>query len=165
MEEIPYDVKIFSAAKRFGLSGIRVGWAVTSWDDLDGHLQQLTETITSGVCVLAQSMVADILTMMSQSPEIEKKFYEECSNSFRANRESLVGGLGDSIDEETKLDILSKNGMFIWLHESKINTKSEVRIVRGDSFGSPGMVRLSIGAISASDAFLAGQRLRRSSEI
>lgn len=161
LEDLGADVKIFSAAKQLGLSGIRVGWVATSWIDLDRHLQDLTETITSGVCVLAQSMVADVLSLMAENPEMEAKFYEESSRALSINREALARGLEGSVPKEELSRLLAKGGMFVWIPSEGLDLTSEVRFVNGDSFGSPGMIRLSIGGASAPDAFLAGQRLGR----
>lgn len=159
LEDLDADVQVFSAAKQFGLSGIRVGWVVTSWTELDAHLQDLTETITSGVCVLAQAMVADILSLINENPDTVEKFYREASESLNINRRALITGLGSALDEHTVKEALSKGGMFVWLPQDKLNMSANVRHVKGEAFGMPGWVRLSIGNVSPTDARLAGERL------
>lgn len=159
LEDLDADVRVFSAAKMFGLSGIRVGWVVTSWKDLDKNLQDLTETITSGVCVMAQSMIADILSLMKENPEAADKFYKEASESLSINRKALVSGLGSVLSEEVAEQILRGGGMFIWIPKDGLNLSANVRFVRGEAFGKPGWIRLSVGNISPIDAKLAGERL------
>jgi aspartate/methionine/tyrosine aminotransferase len=161
LEDLGADIKVYSAAKRYGLSGIRVGWVTTKWQELDSHLQELTEIITSGVCTLAQNMVADIITLMDENSYSKNMFYSECSSAFKANRESFIKGLGSAIDEQTAQSVLSRGGMFVWLPADGLNMQSEVRFVKGEAFGAPGMVRFSLGALNPSDAYLAGQRLGR----
>lgn len=159
IEDLGADVQVFSASKQFGLSGIRVGWVVTSWIDLDSHIQDLTETITSGVCVLAQAMVADVISLINENPECANKFYKESSEALSINRQALVSGLGPSISKGTAEEILRRGGMFVWLPDTGLKLSANVRYVKGEAFGSPGWIRLNIGNVSPLDAKLAGQRL------
>lgn len=165
IEDLGADVKVFSAAKQFGLSGIRVGWVATSWIDLDKHLQDLNETITSGVCVLAQAMVADVILLLKENPDSADKFYKEASESLSINRTALIQGLGGSIPKEVAKEALSKGGMFVWVPEKNLNLSAQVRHVNGSAFGSPGWIRLSIGNATPNECRLAGERLGRADEI
>lgn len=158
-EDLNADVRVFSAAKMFGLSGIRVGWIVTSWRELDMHLQDLTETITSGVCVLAQSMIADVINLLKENTRLAEKFYKESSDALALNRKAILSALGDSVSKDVIEAALSRGGMFVWLPDKGLNLSAAVRHVKGEAFGMPGWVRLSIGNVSPSDARLAGERL------
>lgn len=165
LEDLEADVQVFSAAKQFGLSGARVGWVATSWKDLDSHLQDLNETITSGVCVLAQGMVADVLSLIKENPESAEKFYKESSDALRINREAFVTGLGGSIPKEVSEEILARKGMFIWVPEKYLNLSAQVRFVNGSAFGAPGWIRLSIGNVTPTESRLAGERLGRTDAV
>ncbi len=80
-----HEVSIWSAAKLFGVSGLRVGWLVTANDRIAELAADYVEKTTSGVNVEAQLRVAEILTEIRENPEEVKDHYKEARQRLYEN--------------------------------------------------------------------------------
>lgn len=145
-------VRVYSAAKMLGLSGLRVGWVVTEESHLAHDIATYVERFTSGVCVSAQEQVALALRHLSI-------FHDR---GLTTARDTLVG------NGQAFTDILSRycsevdgvpataSGMFAWFRVlpelrqgafDKALAVARVRVIAGASCGAveDGWYRMSMG--------------------
>lgn len=137
------NVSVWSAAKLFGCSGVRVGWLHTYDDLLAKSARQYIEQTTSGVSVLSQRFIAS--TMQNLQPK-QTEVYATAIERLEKNR-AIFEKLTPHIDISNY-----KSGMFAWFRPvsykkfSDAMTRANVRLVTGDACGgSPLFFRMSLG--------------------
>jgi aspartate/methionine/tyrosine aminotransferase len=146
-----WTVAIYSAAKLFGLSGLRVGWIVTADAKLAEHVTTYVERYTSGVCVTAQRHLAAVLKHVRIHDEHES--WNKARESLLENGRTFNHYLESHVDALDGVPVTGK-GMFAWFHvkdegkfrEALVNSK--VRLVDGASCGMPlysAWYRMSMG--------------------
>lgn len=135
-------VQIFSASKMYGLSGLRIGYAVCHDEQYYKDIVNYMETTTAGVSTASQDIVRNIESLFKDHPEYYKGFVSEARASIMASRAEL-----SRLDPEvlTVLDADS-NSMFAWCKVgSKLDNKgAKVHILDGSLFGTPGYMRMNI---------------------
>lgn len=90
--EPPHRIRVGSASKLLGLSGVRVGWLVTRADRLAALAREYVEITTSGVSVVAQEYVANALRLMREiNPMVQLRAARE---AILQNGESFKRHLG-----------------------------------------------------------------------
>jgi aspartate/methionine/tyrosine aminotransferase len=139
---VPYHrIAVFSAAKLFGLSGLRVGWLVTPDPVLAEKAAAFVESQTSGVAVIAQSIVAHVLHQDLLHPD--STFIQNATKALKANREYFHDAFYTSA---VMVNIGEDKGMFAWysapkmfngMEMSDILVKAGVRAMPGKAFGLP----------------------------
>lgn len=146
-----WNVAVYSAAKLFGLSGLRVGWVVTSDAAIAAKVAEYVERFTSGVCVTAQRHVASVLRFVRVADD-HHILYAKAREVLLANGEIFRKHLGDRVEVYSGVP-LDGSGMFAWFKaddDAKFQealTKSKVLVIPGKSCGihDPGWWRMSMG--------------------
>ena len=137
------DVQVVSVSKRFGLSGLRVGWAVAR-DELVVHeLQDVVETISAGVCGTAQGAVAKLLKRLRVNPALTALYTAECRSSIDLAREAAKGF--NSVVLATDPSQVM-NGAFAWCKKGpRFDAEAlKVKLVDGELYGCPGFARVNL---------------------
>lgn len=138
------DVQIYSASKAFGLSGIRVGWAVCKNLLFYKFIQEYMEAMTVGVSIASQVFLTDLLSQMEEHPLAVVKFEQEASAALRHNKEAML-----QVDPEV-LNISPRSvdvaGMFGWYAKGpKFSPeRAKINFIDGALFGGYGMVRMNL---------------------
>lgn len=147
-------IAVYSCSKLFGFSGLRIGWAVTTDDDLAREMSTFMEITTSGVSVVSQSHVAHFLDTMTQpaglnfivkSLQLARNTLENNGRLFRA----YVSPLCSDVEGLP----MSGKGMFAWFKAGepdvfkKALETATVKLVTGEACGvsEPGWYRMSMG--------------------
>jgi aspartate/methionine/tyrosine aminotransferase len=139
-------VRIGSASKLLGLSGVRIGWALTNDADLAAMMRRYVEFTTSGVSILAQRYVRDALDTNSDDL-IEG--YAYARRDMLSNGNSLKHLLGKHL-AEIKGVPADHTGMFAWVLPKSPDAflaaceAGKVAVVTGAACGRPGWVRLNM---------------------
>lgn len=110
-EEPPHKIRIGSAAKLLGLSGVRVGWLLTKDKHLAEMARHYIEFTTSGVNLLSQHYVANALKLMRQKNpmlELEKIRSGILKNADEFNH--LIKPMCHWVDGVPR----NEQGMFAW---------------------------------------------------
>lgn len=144
-----YETAVFSAAKLLGLSGLRVGWLVTTDKEIAEHAANYVEFTTSGVALPSQKYVGLALeTMRNGFPADAMSL---------ARRDLLANGamfnryLGAHV-EDVKGVPTDGTGMFAWFKVedpyffNEALKKTKMRLVSGPACGgSENHFRMSMG--------------------
>ena len=147
-----WNVAIYSAAKLLGLSGLRIGWAVTADAKLAKAMVTFVERYTSGVCVTSQRHLAYALKHLRMHDD--HVFFDEARKTLLKNGEAFNKFLADRLVDIRGVPENGK-GMFAWFcvsQEASENFKealkvSKVLVMPGEAFGmtEPGWYRMSMG--------------------
>lgn len=135
------DVQVVSVSKRFGLSGLRVGWAVARDEEIVAELQDVVETITAGVSGTAQGAVAKLLKRLRCNPRLAALYEEECVTSLAQARAAAYSFNPEvlAVREELK-------GAFAWCEKGPKYDPGALRakLVDGSAYGHPDRVRVQL---------------------
>lgn len=136
------DVQIFSASKSFGLSSIRIGYAVCHNVEFYKLIKEYVEHMTVGVSILSQSLFLEILQELNGKQED----FESLARGYLINNKKIVSGINSEV-LEVPADIEKSNGIFLWCRKRpKANfLKSKVNVADGKPFGRDGFVRMNLG--------------------
>lgn len=149
-----YRIEILSAAKMLGLSGLRVGWALTKDKELADLMAGYVERFTSGVCTQAQLQVAATLRHIRHHNAEMWPLVDRARGTLLRNGDAVNHYLGLFCD---KIEGVPGNGMgmFAWIHVTPEwfpafqagLQKSGVKVIRGLACGviETGWYRLSMG--------------------
>lgn len=146
-------IEVRSAAKMFGLSGIRVGWLVTKDEELAQLAAQYVEAATSGVSVPAQLYLARSIDHYRERVDI-KRHWDAAWRKIQLNGKIFMENLGRYC--ETISGVPTGNpGMFAWFrikpmlqpYFAQALEDCRVRLVTGEACGmqEPGWYRMSMG--------------------
>lgn len=142
-------VKIFSAAKMYGLSGLRVGWAVTENAKLAEAMAYYVEITTSGVAVSSQRILATVIEKM---PSLYSFVFPQARADILMNGSLFnryIARYCDCIDGVPE----TGRGMFAWFKVKEPENfrqalkDSRVFVVTGEACGASedGWFRMSMG--------------------
>lgn len=139
------DVQIFSVSKMFGLSGLRLGYAVCSNQTFYQHVLAYVEAMTVGASIASQKILFTLMNdIMAPKPGLVTEFEDVCYARLKANRNMLQNINPDilSVPEETA----NADGMFAWLKVgSKADfNKSKLHLVSGAAFGDVSHIRMNL---------------------
>lgn len=146
VSEVHADVTIFSFAKMWGLSGLRVGYLVIKNQSLLQGITEYIEQTSSGVSTASQQIAYEVEKFFKENPEKLVPFYRECRHEIEKSREELK-----KLDPEyLELQQCSSNSMFAWCKKGpKFDSISaKVNVIDGEAFGKPGYVRINIAVNS-----------------
>jgi len=136
------DIQLFSMSKMYGLSGLRIGYAVCHNKRLYQDVVDYVELATAGVSIASQEIAFSIEKYFLDHPDCLEAFHQEARQSLLDSREVL---------KELDPDVLTvlpseSNSMFAWCRIGpKLDYKSaKVYILEGTLFGQPGMMRINI---------------------
>lgn len=137
------DAQIFSYAKMYGLSGLRVGYVVCYNADLASYVEEYVEMMTSGVSIMSQMAIYEIEKLFDKRYDLKHVFQDTARNTIIANRFMLMNGIRKDVLETMPC---KSNSMFAWCKVgSKVDWQAaKVFAVNGSLFGDPSMVRLNI---------------------
>jgi aspartate/methionine/tyrosine aminotransferase len=136
------DVQIYSMSKMYGVSGLRIGYAVVHNEKYYKDIVNYMELTTAGVSTASQDIARNIELFFKERPEQFKKFTEESRKAILLAREELK-----ALDPEVLvLEEPNSNSMFAWCRVGpKLDNKAaKVHILPGELFGKPGYMRLNI---------------------
>jgi len=149
-----HKVSVWSAAKLFGVAGLRLGWLVTSDQRIAEKVAFYQEITTSGVSVLSQRYGAQLLKYQREHSDVAAATYEAARNVLLRNGEIFNQTMGPfcSVIQGVPLD---GRGMFSWFRvdseykdrfDAAIN-KLKIKLVTGDGCGvkENGWYRMSMG--------------------
>jgi aspartate/methionine/tyrosine aminotransferase len=145
------SVRIGTASKMFGLSGLRVGWLLTNDDGLAQEAAWFMETQTSGVSTVSQEIVHRAFI---QHP-FESSIHALAHAKLRFHAELFKHYLGRIVDDLRGMPS-DGLGMFAWFRlRGKLDQlmfknallKTGVSVIPGIAFGEtePGWCRMSLG--------------------
>ncbi len=144
-----HKISVWSASKMFGLSGERIGWALTEDSNLAARMADYVEKTTSGVNIHAQKRLAAILRMN-----------RGCfAGAYLYARDDLISN-GMAFNTHITphcLEVLgvpeSGRGMFAWFRVADTDKfkvaleRAKILLVSGEACGmtEPGWYRMSMG--------------------
>lgn len=144
------DVQLYSASKMWGLSGIRIGWAVCHNYKFYNLIKEYVEMMTVGVSEISQQfLLQNIIRQEEEKPSIKKKFekrsflaLKEARNLFKEVNQDVL---------ELPSDFENTAGMFIWakLKNAEALKSAKIYVIEGTPFGKPGYVRLNLAITKA----------------
>lgn len=136
------DIQVYSMSKMYGLSGLRIGYAVCHNDKYYADMINYIEMTTAGVSTASQDIARNIEVFFRDHPAYLKEFNSEARASIAAARKEL-----DRLDPDV-LELIPcvSNSMFGWFKAGPaLNTNAaKVYILPGELFGQPGMMRMNI---------------------
>lgn len=144
-----YSIKVESASKKFGLSGLRIGWIVTPFHGLATRAAEYVELHTSGVSVPAQRKVAACLAGMDKL----QSGFDKARRELLINADIFLQELGGFVDNVVGVPY-NGTGMFAFFKvfpdtalqfETALET-AKVRLIKGEACGytSGGWWRMSM---------------------
>lgn len=147
-------VSVWSAAKMFGLSGLRIGALTTDDDKLAEAAREYVEKATSGVCYDAQRRLYHLLEMLKNvSRDWIMKDYMNARLELIRNGEIFNKHLATYMVEMRGVPVTG-SGMFAWVRPGDTQKfeaalqKARVRAIPGRACGVDGWFRFSMGQLN-----------------
>lgn len=139
------DVQIFSASKMFGLSGLRLGWAVVHNHDYYNLIQDYIEMTTVGVSIASQDFLLKLLQEIRNEPVKNKAFVDGAREKLYIAKALMKTIRPDVLD--VPANITDIPGIFAWCGVGKKCNfdKAKIHTVSGELFGDKSKVRLNLG--------------------
>lgn len=149
-----YETAVYSAAKMLGLSGMRIGWLVTTSKELAELAANYVEFTTSGVALPSQLYVAQALQHTRKYPAETSKAIALAAHDLYTNGQLFCEYLGKkhcktSAGRDGWHGIA---GMFAWFSVedpwrfNEALNKANIRVVSGPACGGPeNFYRMSMG--------------------
>ena len=136
------DIQIYSMSKMYGLSGLRIGYAVCHNEKYYADMVNYIEMTTAGVSTASQDIARNIEIIFKDNPSYYKAFTDEARASIASARKELER-LDPSVLELMPCD---SNSMFGWFKAGPAldTATAKVHILPGELFGQPGMMRMNI---------------------
>ena len=143
---------VYSAAKLYGCSGLRIGWGVCKDQGIADKAAQFVEIQTSGVCTMAQHHVAGIMREIRRRPALAKRWYKTARSGLETNAEVFNLQLRRYMTEVRGVPETGK-GMFAFFKPENPDrfgralSHTTIRLVSGEAFGPSykGWYRMSMG--------------------
>ena len=136
------DIQIYSASKMYGISGVRIGYAVCHNDRYYQDMTNFIEMTTAGVSAPSQDIMRNVELFFNDNPNLLDSFQREARASITEARNLL-----STIDSDVlEIDSTEANSMFAWAKVGPaLNAEAaKVYILPGELFGKPGYVRMNI---------------------
>lgn len=143
-----HNVAVFSAAKMFGVSGLRIGFVATNDERLAKSIAYYVEITTSGVSIASQLILSRLL-------DAHEAYSNEVDDLYVGARKCLLNN-AESFNKLiapfcTKVSDL-RSGMFAWFQPADLErfnmaiVASKIKLVTGDACGhQPNHFRMSLG--------------------
>jgi aspartate/methionine/tyrosine aminotransferase len=131
------DVQVFSISKMFGLSSLRLGYAVCPNEEMYNHMQYYMEHMTVGVSKMPQMLLLNIFNNIDLD-----SFESKCYNSLQENKK-IARTINKSILE---IDESDYPGMFLWAKIKDLSAfdKAKLHIIDGEVFGNKDYIRINL---------------------
>lgn len=141
-----HQVAVYSGAKLFGLSGLRIGWLATNKPELARLAGEYVEKATSGVSTHDQYALEGVLRVANKG-ELHESFWK-ATQTLEANRSAFFEKIGDHVLVAKGFDA----GMFAWFKPeepvlfAEALALSNVKVIPGNACGGdPYFYRMSLG--------------------
>jgi len=137
------DITIHSAAKTFGLSGLRVGYIATSNDAVYEKACEYVEASSVGVSLLSQRFFYDLLQVQDTNPNLHF-YFKAGARAALARAKKLMTTIPPDVLDTAGCE--SVPGMFGWFKTGpKFDPdKAKVHVAPGYAFGDPSRVRINL---------------------
>jgi aspartate/methionine/tyrosine aminotransferase len=135
-------IQVFSMSKMYGLSGLRIGYAVVHNEVYYRDMVDYMEMTTAGVSTASQDIARNIELFFRDNPSYYKEFCREARASIALARKEL-----ERLDPDVlELVPCQSNSMFGWFKAGPAldNKTAKVHILPGEIFGRPGYMRMNI---------------------
>lgn len=138
------DVQIFSISKSYGLSGLRLGYAVIYDIDCYKHMLDYMEHMTVGVSMASQCIMFDLFQEIKNNPENEKRFISKCREDICMAKMLMKTLDNSNIEISEKID--QSIGMFLWAKckDKSIFEKANIVVSDGESYGMKDHIRMNL---------------------
>lgn len=136
------QIQIFSMSKMYGLSGLRIGYAVVHNEKYYQDMVDYIEMTTAGVSTASQDIARNIEAFFRDNPSYYDEFCREARASITLARKEL-----ENLDPRVLEAVpTASNSMFGWFKAGPDldNVAAKVHILPGELFGEPGMMRMNI---------------------
>lgn len=136
------DIQVFSMSKMYGVSGLRIGYAVAHNEKYYQDMVDYIEETTAGVSTASQDIARNIEAFFRDHPAAYGKFCQEARSAITLARKEL-----DRLDPSVLQTInTDANSMFGWFKAGPAlnHVAAKVHILPGELFGQPGMMRMNI---------------------
>lgn len=146
------DAVICSAAKMFGLSGLRVGWVAFADQKLADAAAEYVELTTSGVSAPAQESLFQMLGKAADDHEGITACFHRAAVLLARSQRIFNGLLTPHVDDVAGLPA-GHGGMFAWFRPKDsvwfalALQQAKVMLVDGVHCGVPGYYRMSLGVL------------------
>lgn len=136
------DIQIFSMSKMYGISGLRIGYAICHNEAYYKDIVEYVETTTAGVSTASQDIARNVELFFINNPSQYQAFVKEARIGLIDARKELKNLDPDVLE----LMPCESNGMFGWFKVGPAldNTAAKVHMMPGELFGQPGMMRMNI---------------------
>jgi len=137
------DIQVFSMSKMYGVSGLRIGYAVVHNEKYYQDIVDYIEMTTAGVSTASQDIARNIEMFFRDNPACYKAFVSDARASI-ANNRKLLSQLNP--DVLTVMDCQS-NSMFAWCKKGPRldSKKAKVHVLSGTLFGADdSIIRMNI---------------------
>ena len=135
-------VQIYSMSKMYGMSGIRIGYAVCHDERYYKDIVDYMEESTAGVSTASQQVALEIERYFANEKSLLSNFEQRARLDIENSRKELI-----NLDPEVlTVKQCQSNSMFAWcLAGPRLDYKAaKVYMLEGTLFGAPGMMRLNI---------------------
>lgn len=138
------DVQIFSASKMYGLSGLRLGYAVCYDESFVPLIQEYMEMMTVGVSSISQQFLFNLISWEKSYPAFAKDFENEARGELLKAKKLMKAVPPEIMIVPENIEEIP--GMFGWFKVGpKANfQKAKVNVIDGALFGMPGYVRINL---------------------
>jgi aspartate/methionine/tyrosine aminotransferase len=138
------NVSIYSFSKSFGISSLRLGYAVCPDTEFYNLMLEYMEMMTVGTSIAAQEIGYDLLQDIENNKEAYNSFIKQAQNSLFINK-ALIKTVPKHIIEVPD-NFEYSNGMFGWFKcpDISIFERHKICIADGKFFGQDGFVRINL---------------------
>jgi len=135
-------IQLHSVSKRFGLSGLRVGWAVCPDKNVHADVASAVEIMSAGVSGTAQGAVARLLKRLRTSPKLASMFHEDALKLMNQARQIAT----EFNPQVLEADMRINEGAFAWCRKGPLYDagKLQTLLVDGEAYGYPSHVRVNL---------------------
>ena len=161
--DLKVDMKIYSAAKQYGISAARIGWIVTKDVQLMRFAEEITETLSSSAGILDQILTMRIMNILTRDSKLYKIIRSMTQDVISSRRHAFLSQLDSKYFDKDGIEFakINQNGIFIWLKKSEIElipSDIKIRWIDGANFGDSRYIRLCIGNLNVEGCLLASSR-------
>ncbi len=139
------DIHLVSCSKQYGLSGLRVGYAICETQDQADKMTEYMEITTMGTCTYSQKLLHNIESFFHNVPQAYAFFINLCKGQLYLNTNKLKQINPLILDPKD----IKPYGMFSFLKKGKefnlATEKAKVKIIEGEHFGDKTRARVSLG--------------------
>jgi len=137
------DITIYSVAKMYGMSGLRIGWVTCKDLDFKQHVCDYVETTTVGVSVLSQRTAHRIIQLEETVPGLRELFTHR-AQQLLIEAKKVAAKLDPDVLDATGVE--QSIGMFGWFKVGPRfdNEIARIAVAHGEHFGDETRVRLNL---------------------